>query len=395
MNTFILTSLTFLIIATNLKGQWEILNEGVNGVVNSIDFVNENVGWIACLHSILKTEDGGETWKSIYLDDQLRIYHIDFYNEFIGWGIGLHGDDIWFEGEEIVGYESVMILKTLDGGQNWTIQKQSEGWPYLLFALNDTIVFFGGRDDGILKTSDGGINWIDITPNDSTIGFSSLWFSNPNFGIITGDNDDYDNGIVLKTYDGGETWDSKIVPEFNEIGGPQFLNDSTAYFLATYENTVEWHTEYFLCKTIDTLSSWTVKYKTAHNPAIISYHALDNDTIVAIMENESTYVMKSTDGGIIWEKKQVIWPWSVFWRNRNINLYFNKNDVGFLLDGTFYESNIYKSTDQGDTWAIQNFSYALNDVFFISEKIGIAGRGLIITWGGEGSRNSIRELNYY
>jgi len=51
------------VVDTPPSGQWEILNEG--GDIETIDFVNNQVGWIAGENTLIKTEDGGETWVSI------------------------------------------------------------------------------------------------------------------------------------------------------------------------------------------------------------------------------------------------------------------------------------------------------------------------------------------
>ena len=55
MHRFLFISITFLLMLTNLQGQWEILNEG--GDFESIEFVNDQVGWIAGSGTLLKTEN--------------------------------------------------------------------------------------------------------------------------------------------------------------------------------------------------------------------------------------------------------------------------------------------------------------------------------------------------
>ena len=76
MKRLILSIIILFILLTNLNGQWEILNEGVDEDIYDIDFANENVGWIACFNTLLNTKDSGETWRTIYLDEKWRIFHI-------------------------------------------------------------------------------------------------------------------------------------------------------------------------------------------------------------------------------------------------------------------------------------------------------------------------------
>ena len=67
------------ILLNNLYGQWEILNEGEEFM--TVDFVNDQVGWLAGHNTLLKTVDGGETWFSIAIDEQIQIDLIDFISE--------------------------------------------------------------------------------------------------------------------------------------------------------------------------------------------------------------------------------------------------------------------------------------------------------------------------
>ena len=87
MKNFIIALL--VLIPLNFTAQWEILNEGFKGSINTIDFVNENIGWIAGSNGTLsKTTDGGENWINIPIDEIWNISQIDFFNESVGWAIG-------------------------------------------------------------------------------------------------------------------------------------------------------------------------------------------------------------------------------------------------------------------------------------------------------------------
>ena len=46
-----------VIMFTSLYGQWQVLNQGYGGNYNSIDFVNENIGWIAGRFGMLLKTD--------------------------------------------------------------------------------------------------------------------------------------------------------------------------------------------------------------------------------------------------------------------------------------------------------------------------------------------------
>ena len=75
--------------------------------VTTIDFINDDIGWIAGDNgTLLKTVDGGENWNTIQLDEDWDISMIDFINDSIGWAIGSISVD---------GPDPALILKTTNG----------------------------------------------------------------------------------------------------------------------------------------------------------------------------------------------------------------------------------------------------------------------------------------
>ena len=131
VNITLLFAILFLLIV-NLNaqenGQWNILNEG--GSFRTMDFINDQVGWIAGEGTLLKTEDGGVNWYSLYIHKNWEINKIDFINESIGWGIGSYHDEIEDTWKDI-------ITKSKDGGQTWVIQKELPNLTYLTDILHN------------------------------------------------------------------------------------------------------------------------------------------------------------------------------------------------------------------------------------------------------------------
>jgi photosystem II stability/assembly factor-like uncharacterized protein len=387
-----LTLLTFLIVfimVTSAKGQWEMLNKGMGLETRTIDFVNKNVGWITGYGTLMKTEDGGETWFS--LNVSLNICDVDFVNESIGWSYIIYYDEI----ESTV---KSSIIKSTNGGQTWLIQQDLAIDYDRLYAVNDSIVYvignhynqeFESSEGRIWKTSDGGTSWKNISPNLVNIHLKSIWFMNSEVGVITGsyEYDEYEDliyGFILKTVDGGSTWEEKIIPEFSEIYHLQFLDDSGGYFLATKLN-VEYE-EFYLCLTADIFDSWEVKLQ--NTDGIQSFYSLEDKTIFAVMADSlSANVMKSKDGGLTWEKKQTLLGWAV----KGI-VHFIAPGVGLIFEIPWRAdaTNLYKSVDHGDSWMMKKFGEHLIDVCFINKNDGFAGAGHIA--GGRGHSEPIGNL---
>jgi photosystem II stability/assembly factor-like uncharacterized protein len=379
MKRFIFTLMTLLILIANLQGQWEILNEGITGSLNTIDFVNDRIGWMAggdeCnplgqKASLFKTEDAGESWHPLVVEGDFSIAMIDFINDSVGWAIG---------NEDLLATQNGNILKTTDGGYTWSLQKKTPEDITLLSlqAINDSIAYIIGTQNRgsidlanvsgvILKTSDGGTNWIDISPrNAKERTYETCQFFNNQIGLVSGYLDEADwtrKSIILKTNDGGMTWEETIVPEFEWRGNLQFIDDSTGFFSARKPG----QDSCSLYKTTDRLMSWSLVDQ-SHNFTTFFY--LDRDLAFAIGSNS---IMKSADGGKTWEEKLPI-------GNLNVNkLYFCQN-VGFSFGGSNFFYNcagiILRSADRGEHWMINKLTYDFQDVCFIDRDKGFAAGG--------------------
>ncbi len=156
--------------------------EDVATILVDIYFQNENVGWVVggratkpnprrsdVLPTVLKTEDGGQTWR-------------DMLSENVNAPLGEWGWKIQFlqDGFGVVACENFQagaILITEDGGNSWRrqeirnlngemINENLEGIGF----LNRQIGWVGGWGDKVFSsgrtstTTDGGRTWIDLTP---------------------------------------------------------------------------------------------------------------------------------------------------------------------------------------------------------------------------------------
>ena len=353
--TFIFTLTFFLHGYAQYQSKWDILNEGIEA--HAIDFIDDNNGWLLTYDKLLKTEDGGESWEAHTLPMELRHSTIlKFTSSAIGWATG--GDD----------YPYNNLYKTENSGLSWAKSFGSTNYSVDFTAVNDSVVFtavyfVGDANDcegQIFKTINGGKGWIDITPYDmvNDIDLSSFNFFNSEKGLVVGGCSN-DNRKILKTFDGGLNWEIQTLPlPFSFINIAHMVNDSTLYFIAY--NAKEKPYLYHLGYTRDMFDSWILMYE-SENP-LYNFYALDQDNIFASIEDSlgNLYLMKSTDGGDTWHKKQQIWS--------EDQIYFNTPLSGFILGNGYY-----RSTDAGESWIIINFDGSCQDVFFIDDKLGFIG----------------------
>ena len=146
---------------------------------------------------IYATEDGGLTWSAVPGSNSsiLRgIVTIEFADKQTGWAGG------------------GAVMKTEDGGRNWTMQVETA--TVREFFIQDAMSVIGVGKTSILRTVDGGATWTDVAPADERIvDLRAVHFIDPLHGWIAGmGRDEVIEGrsvvytVVLATVDGGATW---------------------------------------------------------------------------------------------------------------------------------------------------------------------------------------------
>ncbi len=150
-------------------------------------FIDENIGWVVGRYgTILKTIDGGDNWTFQESHTNELLLSAYFVDQDTGWVVG-----------------DRIILKTTNGGQDWTSQdcKTSDSFKSVYFVNADTGWVVGGWSAAImLKTIDGGENWI-LENSGFADGLRSVHFINDSTGWIAGE-----TGSIFTTVDAGECW---------------------------------------------------------------------------------------------------------------------------------------------------------------------------------------------
>ncbi len=164
--------------------------------LNSVYFIDSAKGWAAGAESpdggsrrydlIYKTTNGGVDWAADQTGTFYSLNSIYFADENTGWAIGEKG-----------------VAKTTDGGITWTPQLEATNYQIFnsaYFINQDTGWVVGGWGATILKTTNGGSDWSLQTLDDYNL-LSSVNFINENTGWSVGA-----EGVVLKTTNGGTDW---------------------------------------------------------------------------------------------------------------------------------------------------------------------------------------------
>jgi photosystem II stability/assembly factor-like uncharacterized protein len=152
--------------------------------------------------------------------------------------------------------DSGAILKTTDGGNNWTlIASGTEEHLRGLFLVEPNIALAVGYGGAILKTTDAGNTW-ESKNSGTTINLRDLFFADANTGWVGGGpwGSQPGTGTILKTTDQGVTWDSLTLE--NTINGLCFVDTDTGWGVGGSGTII---------KTTDGGSTWTPQVSGAVN----------------------------------------------------------------------------------------------------------------------------------
>ena len=177
--------------------------------------------------AIVATSDGGATWSTQTVPsgvDTLR--DVDFVDALHGWAVGY---STAADGATING----AVVATSDGGATWKRQTVPSGTDWLSsvdFAdLSHGWAVVRGTD-AILTTSDGGATW--ALKNAPTGGLPQylygVAFADPQHGLVVGitETDWEDHAVVVRTADGGETWNRRQLGSSGKLLGADLLDAS-------------------------------------------------------------------------------------------------------------------------------------------------------------------------
>lgn len=204
---------------TNSAKSWTKLNSTVNLPIRGIYFINNNTGFAVggenscggtgCTPAggfILKTQDGGKNWTKVFTpSDKIEVSSIYFINSSHGFCVG---DNV--------------VLKTIDGGKTWAENRINNigGKMMKISFVDDQTGFIVCLFDKILKTTDGGITWKITSPN-KNVGYYSF-SSSDGVCYVSG------QGKILKSVDKGNTW-TELTNSPTDIFDIKFISKNVGY----------------------------------------------------------------------------------------------------------------------------------------------------------------------
>jgi photosystem II stability/assembly factor-like uncharacterized protein len=398
-----------VIYSDNDGDDWEIIfvPDSISRDVgfNRVDFADHLHGMaVGSYYSIIKTDDGGETWTNISPGASMHYYD---YSDvccrtpsdcFISGGssncfllhstdggttwdtsfqtTGLHFDQVHFVDSTtgfLGGTGMDFYFKSEDGGQSWemdTVQPQIEDLHvYTVYFVNKNIGFIGafignwtGGENAILKTVDAGKTWYQVFLHPYA-GADVFFFPDQNTGFSISSVPWYSNSL-LKTTDGGETWN--LVSD--HLGRWTFtgicMNDDGNGIIVGSAGQIY--------RSNDFGNTWEAAFSNEFLKYTIDRAYITGDSSVlanAIVGGGGILyygVIESGDRGATWNETSSF--------PDGISAYFSLDDNIEFYGGT--PGGIYKSGDGGETWVFHEFSdpeFQPVSIDFIDGQIGFTG----------------------
>ena len=328
MKKLLQTLFFFLLVTQICFAQWYQQNSGTTVNLNAVTFIDANNGYAVGDSSIiLSTSNGGINWLQKTNSAELSLYGVCFTNQENGFAVG--GPSYWG------GAGFPFMLHTTNGGSTWATQSI----PPLPAGYLNYIIFV----DSIKGFALGG-----------GCDFNGILYS-----------------IILKTEDGGATWDSEVDSTMLPIIKGQFVDWNIGWILSSFPNMYGYESAIY--KTEDGGASWITKLenhsggpKIGGDPQVSDIYFGDSNYGIAVGRNDDDGVIyQTTNGGDTWFDTLTIAQCPL---NK---VHFNTINQGI---GVGWNGTILKTADGGLTWnaQISGTTANLNGVFFIDALTGWA-----------------------
>lgn len=214
--------------------------------------------------------------------------------------------------------------------------------------------------------------WIEQVSG-TTQNLTSIFFTDINNGFIVGN-----AGTLLKTTDGGTTWDLQSLGNTVNLKTISFLDSQNGYIFGPGKT---------FYKTTDAGNSWqnlsdSIKYSFQ----AMSFLNLQNGIAIQSSYNDTAIVYRTTDGGLSWNYLSKV---------TNENTYLQLLDIYYLDENTIvtagymaWSAVVHQSTDGGVTWSFRLLAGSSNGVAYTKTQFINSTTGFLLINSGQSSMYS-------
>lgn len=221
------------------------------------------------------------SWEKVPLISPYDLGDCFFLDEQTGYATGYISNNSEFSG---------IVLKSVNGGQNWTISKVVTPAAFNGVWFTDSQNgFVVGDSAAIWFTTDGAASWARIPrstlPVDSAVDFWSVEFADALHGWIVGT-----DGVILATDNGGASWQRQSSPTTLALASIAIRNSNNLWIAGNGG---------FILKTSDGGTTWIAN----ENETDRDLWGIDFvDDLTGLIVGENGLILRTTDGGASWNE---------------------------------------------------------------------------------------------
>jgi len=349
-DTIFVSSYTGIFRSDDAGNSWNTILQAPVYTVNEISFPTNETGFASGDNGITwKTMDAGQTWEMTNAFTGADLDIVQFTDARHGFTAGF--DSLWH------------LFRTTDYGTHWT-DISPPSTPYFTgFSFTDSLTGYVTTHSGtVIKTSDGGQNWNFLTTS-ITQGLHMIVFPTTETGYACGE-----QGTIIQTTDAGATWSLLNTGTTKAVNFISFPNEITGYGVAG-----SWY-DYELLKTSDGGQTWNSSPLPNPDISDLLFTNASNGYVL----NHDPGLLKTKDGGATWEPIYipVFDPQAIF---------FTGQDTGYIA-GWYGVIKTVDAGETWFGVCSAATNHFLEDIFFVDNDTGyVAGtQGLLykITTGG-------------
>jgi len=381
----------------NSGSDWVVQYVDIMEDLYDVHFIDKNTGWaVGNSGTIVHTVNGGETWTVLDAETNLNFKSVSFTDSENGWAAA--NEPIHYDPFDDPDSWQGRVFHTSNGGEDWTeqtfpgdagilhciyFQDSQKGWA--VGVRNDDTGFMMETSGAMYYTEDGGVHWSEKYAPGIHVVFTNIHFITEERGWAVGfaGSSGETGGTIFKTTDGGETW--QRIAENYKLWQVEFVDSLKGYAVGMAYNSA-WGPP--VLRTLDGGDSWDTIRMEEHD-GYTGLYALEvfEDTVIAV--GDKGYITTSTDP---WGDLGMFGQGEDLFTQRSINELYEFEDIYFISETNGWAVGrksigpdtwaqvIFNTTDGGETWTEQ-YSLAtewmsnctrLNAVQFVTEDKGWA-----------------------
>jgi peptide/nickel transport system permease protein len=301
-------------------------------------YVRWMFGWPKTQGFVYRTSDAGETWNQMAVGVIKPFDQLTFLTPVLGWGLAEN-----------------MIFNTDDGGRLWSRQYNGDENFHSMFILDEDRGWAVGDNGTILHTSEGGkrssapgapFTWVAQNSNTDQRLTDVVFLESETAltGWAVGD-----NGVVIRSDDGGASWQTQSTPIDTGLSSVGFADERTGWAVGEAGT---------ILATNDGGNSWVVRNSgTEEDLNAVAF--ADSLNVWAVGKSGS--VLRSSNGGAAWAPLNVSAAEGI-----DLNdLVFGSADAGMIVGSG---GTILSTADGGASWTVREIALTARENGEIVDK---------------------------